>query len=99
MLKAVPPNKVYGFRTRQTLANRELWFRANRFAGTALFIAAGTSAVIFLLQPGYASGRSAVGLAVFVVPLLYSPVLRMFGVWVVAANDDDLQHDGLDRGA
>jgi len=69
MLKAVPPNKVYGFRTRQTLANRELWFRANRFAGTALFIAAGTSAVIFL-QPGYASGRSAVGLAVFVVPLI-----------------------------
>jgi uncharacterized membrane protein len=70
MLKAVPPNKVYGFRTRQTLANRELWFRANRFAGAALFIAAGTSAVIFLLQPGYASGRSAVGLAVFVVPLI-----------------------------
>jgi uncharacterized membrane protein len=70
MLKAVPPNRVYGFRTQESLANREVWFRANRFAGTALFIAAGTSAVIFLLQPEYASGRSAVGLVVLVVPLI-----------------------------
>lgn len=69
MLNAVPPNRVYGFRTRQTLRNRDLWFRANRFAGCALFIASVTSAAIFAVHPEYASGRSAAGLVVFLVPL------------------------------
>jgi uncharacterized membrane protein len=70
MLNVVPPNSIYGFRTQQTLTNRELWFRANRFAGCAFFIAVGTSAAIFVAQPEYASGRSLAGLAVLVVPLV-----------------------------
>jgi uncharacterized membrane protein len=69
-LEVVPPNPFYGFRTRKTLADRELWFRANRFAGFALFIAAATSAIIFLAEPEYGSGRSIVGLAVFLAPLV-----------------------------
>jgi uncharacterized membrane protein len=69
MLNVVPPNSVYGFRVRQTLVNRELWFRANRFAGRALFIASGTSAAVFAIHPEYASGRSLVGLVVFLAPL------------------------------
>ena len=74
MLKVVPPNNIYGFRTQQTLANRELWFRANRFAGCALFIAAGVSGAIFAARPEYASGRSLVGLAVLLVPLVAAVV-------------------------
>ena len=70
VLNVVPPNRAYGFRTRQTLTNRELWFRANRFAGCAFFIASGVSAGIFAIHPGYASGRSFTGLVVFVVPLV-----------------------------
>jgi uncharacterized membrane protein len=70
MLNVVPPNGVYGFRTRKTLTNRELWFRANRFAGCALLIAAGTSAAIFVAQPEYASGHSLAGVVVLVVPLV-----------------------------
>jgi uncharacterized membrane protein len=70
ILNVVPPNGIYGFRTRQTLTNRELWFRANRFAGCASFIASGVSAGIFVTHPEYGSGRSFVGLIVFVVPLL-----------------------------
>jgi uncharacterized membrane protein len=70
MLNAVPPNRVYGFRTRRTLTNRELWFRANRFAGCALFIPSGVSASAFVAHPEYASGRSFSGLVVFVVPLV-----------------------------
>jgi uncharacterized membrane protein len=70
ILNVVPPNGVYGFRTRQTLTNRELWFRANRFAGCAFFIASGVSAGIFATHPEYASGRSFAGLFVFVVPLV-----------------------------
>jgi hypothetical protein len=70
MLGMVPPNGVYGFRTRQTLASPELWFRANRFAGFALFIAAAISAAIFLVQPEWASGRSLVGVVVLVLPII-----------------------------
>jgi len=70
ILKLVPPNGAYGFRTQQTLADPELWFRANRFAGCALFIASGVSAIILLSQPGWASGSSLTGLAVLVVPLV-----------------------------
>ena len=70
MLKLVPPNGFYGFRTRQTLASRDLWFRANRFAGCALFLASGASAAIFTFLPEYASGRSFVGLVVYLAPLV-----------------------------
>lgn len=77
ILRIVPPNRLYGFRTQQTLSNRELWFRANYFAGWALLIAAGTSAGIFAVAPEYASGRSALGLVVFVVPLVIAVVASL----------------------
>ena len=69
ILKLVPPNNAYGFRTQKTLSDPELWFRGNRFAGSALFIASGISAIILLSQPAWASGSSLSGLAVFVLPL------------------------------
>jgi uncharacterized membrane protein len=68
MLNLVPPNDVYGFRTEQTLSKPELWFRANRFAGCALFVAAGTSGAVLVSYPQYSSGLA--GLAVFVAPVL-----------------------------
>lgn len=77
MLSIVPPNRIYGFRTRQTLSNRELWFRANRFAGWAFFTAAGASAAAFILAPEYASGRSVAGLFIFVVPLVIALVASL----------------------
>lgn len=70
MLKLVPPNRLYGFRTRQTLADRETWYRANRFAGCALFIASAASAAFFAARPDDASGRSIAGLLALVVPLV-----------------------------
>ena len=69
MLNLVPPNRLYGFRTRQTLADRELWFRANRFAGWACFLASAFSAVVFFRYPEYAAAGSLAGLVIFVVPL------------------------------
>ncbi len=74
ILKLVPPNRGYGFRTRRTLGDRDLWYRANRFAGLALFTASAISAAIFLSNPDYASGRSLIGLLVFVIPLLIAIV-------------------------
>jgi uncharacterized membrane protein len=75
ILGIVPPNNFYGFRTRRTLASPELWFRANRFAGVALFIAALTSAAVFLAMPEYASGRSLVGLLILITPLMAAVAL------------------------
>jgi uncharacterized membrane protein len=69
MLGLVPPNGIYGFRTRKTLSSPRIWSRANRFAGCALFIASAISAAIFLVHPEYASGRSLAGLPVLLVPL------------------------------
>jgi len=70
ILKIVPPNRFYGFRTSRTLSNRELWLRVNRFAGWALLIAAAVSASAFVLLPELASGRSFLGLLIFIVPLV-----------------------------
>jgi len=68
MFNLVPPNDIYGFRTERTLSNPELWFRANRFAGCALFVAAVTSAAVLLTYPEHSSGLA--GLAVFAAPVL-----------------------------
>lgn len=39
VLGKIPPNRYYGFRTRKTLSNSEIWYRANRGAGIDLIIA------------------------------------------------------------
>ena len=70
ILGLVPPNRMYGVRTRETLVDRELWLRSNRFAGWAFLIAAGASTAMYGLAPEHASGRSLVGLAMLIGPLL-----------------------------
>jgi uncharacterized membrane protein len=40
VLGKIPPNRFYGFRTRKTLSNPEIWYRANRAAGIDLIVAA-----------------------------------------------------------
>lgn len=69
-LKLVPPNRLYGFRTAKTLANREIWFRVNRFAGLALIAAAAATLCAFLAMPELASGRSFAGLLVLIAPVV-----------------------------
>jgi uncharacterized membrane protein len=87
----VPPNRFYGVRTRRTLSNRELWFRANRFAGRALLIAAGGSAIVFAARPDFASGRSLAGFFVLVVPLA-AALLATFA-YVRRADADERNPD------
>ena len=89
ILGVVPPNRVYGFRTRQTLVNRELWFRANRFAGCVLFLASGLSAGIFVTHPEYASGRSFAGLLVLLVPLVVALAISVAYVRRVSGGPND----------
>lgn len=68
----VPPNKLYGVRTARILADVQLWYRVNRFGGWVLVTAAALSIAIYLSVPQLASGRSFLGLVVFLVPLLFA---------------------------
>lgn len=48
----VPPNRVYGFRTRKTLSDPKIWYAANRASGQDLFVAGAVitiSSVVMLL--------------------------------------------------
>ena len=35
----IPPNRIYGFRTRTTLSNKDIWYNVNKYAGKDLFVA------------------------------------------------------------
>ena len=74
ILKVVPPNHFYAFRTPSTLSNRTLWYRANVFAGWALLIAAVASIALNVgVGPG-ALPTGALELVVFVLPLAIAVV-------------------------
>ncbi len=51
VFKFVPPNRRYGFRTATTLSRTDIWYRSNVFAGVALVVASGLSAIIILFVP------------------------------------------------
>ena len=74
--KRIPPNPWYGFRVRQTLENREVWYAANAHAGVRLFWA-GVAIIIasaaLYAVPGLSEDVYALGCAgVTVVALLVS---------------------------
>jgi uncharacterized membrane protein len=73
-LKLVPPNRIYGVRTPQTLASREVWFRVNRVAGFALIVAVGMAMCVYLAEPEWASGRSFLGVLALIVPVVPQPI-------------------------
>ena len=68
ILKVVPRNSFYGFRTASTLSSDEVWFRANHFAGWALLLAAVVSATLLLAIPGSTRPDTAYAAAFFSLP-------------------------------
>ena len=70
ILKVVPRNSFYGFRTPSTLSSDEIWFRANHFAGWALFLAAIVSATLLLAVPGSARPNAGSDAALFSLPFV-----------------------------
>jgi uncharacterized membrane protein len=69
ILRVIPPNRWHGIRTRRTLSNREVWFRVNHFAGWAIVLAAGVSAVLLCFAPEGRRAASLYGVVVFALPL------------------------------
>jgi len=51
VLKRIPRNSIYGFRTVATLARDDIWYRANVFAGWALIVAGVVSAAVLAYMP------------------------------------------------
>lgn len=53
ILRRIPPNGFYGFRTPRTLANPHLWYGANAFTGWALLLAALATTLVVLFCPAH----------------------------------------------
>jgi uncharacterized membrane protein len=51
VLGVIPRNRLYGFRTKKTLADDGIWYRVNRFAGAAIMIASGLYALAAVTWP------------------------------------------------
>jgi uncharacterized membrane protein len=49
IFRKVPPNRVYGYRTRATLSDDSLWYAANAYFGRCLLLASICSAVAALV--------------------------------------------------
>ena len=52
VLRLVPPNGIYGFRTSATHSSPAVWYSANAFMGWALLIAAIVSTTLLAVLPG-----------------------------------------------
>jgi len=69
-LGMVPRNRLYGFRTKRTLADEPTWFRVNRFAGVATMIACILYFTIMISKSYDGDFRIwVIHLAAFVIPL------------------------------
>ena len=87
-LKVVPPNRFFGVRTARTLADRELWFRVNRFAGCVFLLAAALTACIHASAPALASGRSFFGMLSLVGPVIAAlATVRTYGSRIERRSD------------
>ena len=76
-LRLIGPNRIYGFRTRATLSDRDLWYSANAFAGWALLLAATASAAWVWVRPAWLDFGVFTNLTAVVVPSLVA-VLTSF---------------------
>jgi uncharacterized membrane protein len=77
ILKVVPPNQFYGFRTPSTVASPSLWYRANAFAGWALLVGAVVSAFLIWGMSSGALPSVAPDVVAFALPVVIA-VLASF---------------------
>ena len=66
-MRLIPPNRIYGIRTRRTLDNPSLWYNVNAVGGQLLLVACGLGAIILMMYQGTWMRSSLVQLIVFVI--------------------------------
>jgi uncharacterized membrane protein len=78
MLRLIPPNAVYGVRTRRTLSDTATWFAVNAFGGKALAIGAGISALFLMLYNGTLLKPALAQVGMVVVPLIIALAATLY---------------------
>ena len=73
ILQKIPPNPWYGWKTRKSLSNKELWYEMNRYSGKDLFIAglvvSAGALVLFVFRTKFSEAIIAyLGLALIIIP-------------------------------
>ncbi|MCC6994146.1 MAG: SdpI family protein [Deltaproteobacteria bacterium] len=78
ILGKVGPNNFYGFRTKKTMADRKIWFAANKVMGIDLVVAGlaivAGSIIIMVVAPEDRTQVAYVELAIFACSLLAAVV-------------------------
>lgn len=77
IFKKIPRNHVYGFRTEKTLMNDDIWYKANKYGGKSLLMAATVALmgyVVLTLNRERLSYEliNAVAFGLFIVPIVIS---------------------------
>ena len=85
ILEMVPPNNWYGFRTRRTLSDPDVWYPANRIAGQYLAVAGTvivlTTLLVFLFQKSLRPNTaSIILLSVSLISILGATVLSLIAL-------------------
>jgi uncharacterized membrane protein len=66
-LRLVPPNRIYGFRTRKTLSRPDIWYRANVFSAYSLMLSTAVKALIISCAPQFSDVTCAFILAALIL--------------------------------
>jgi hypothetical protein len=70
-LRMVPPNALYGFRTRFMRSNPSVWYAVNALVGRGMLIASMLSALVLLFAPvAFADPLAPVGIVVVPIGLV-----------------------------
>lgn len=84
VFELIPQNPFYGVRTPKTMADKNLWYRANKYIGWGLIFSSGFYLLVSAMIPSTTAGATDFGrwlvhLAAFALPLLLSLLfLRSF---------------------
>jgi len=79
-LRKIPRNRLYGVRTRRTLADDRVWYETNAYGGRCLIVASAVTialVVILGLTPLPRDLLVPAGLAALVVPSLVAAILAV----------------------
>ena len=87
-LRKVPPNVIYGYRTRATLADEDVWYEANAYFGRRLIVScligAGAAWALYVLHPFPPDVFLPVSLVVLVAPTLLAALATARFVGTIA---------------
>src|ERR1041385_8844464 len=80
VFELMPQNPFYGVRTPKTLADKDLWYRSNKYIGWALIFSSIFYLAVAAMIPSTTAGTTDFGrwlvhLAAFILPLLLSLLL------------------------